>query len=527
MERRISILKFGGTSVGSGERIRQVAQIVARQAQQFEEDFPAVVVSAMAGVTDQLLGLTRSITTGEFEAGQREIDALKAKHLEAAHAITHSPAERARVLVALEEAFMHFEEDVEQLRAARSEDVPLRTAAVAAWGERVSVLLVASALRECDIATEAVRPEVIIIEAPRSEIPYVPGTVIGAQPLAEETRESAARLVVPLLEQGVVPVMAGFIGRTHDGIVATLGRNGSDYSAAVIGAALDCAQVEIYTDVDGVLTADPRIVPNALLLPHLSYAEAAQLSWFGAKVLHPRTLIPLATRNVPVRVRNTFRPHARGTVVGPVGKQRSAATAITVRRQLALITVESRHLFGTSENVGQIFALAARAGITPVAVCSSSGHHLSFVIEEKMAETVVELLQHSAETQPGIAPDRSYRGQMNPDQCESDASIHGRLAERSVQANWKVTSRTGLAACACIGSGFTANPMSPARATTALAHERIPVITQGASDLGIILIVEDRDSERALRSLHRDLIAPVIPLVRHHHTLEKRREAVH
>lgn len=489
MERSVSVLKFGGTSVGSGERIRQVAQIVARQAQQFEEDFPAVVVSAMAGVTDQLLRITRSITTGEFETSAREIDALKAKHREAAFVVTGSPAEHAHVLATLEEAFASFQQDVERLEAARAnpDEVPLRTAAVAAWGERLSVLLVAAAIRECGAVAEAVREEVIIIEAPRSEIPYVPGTVIGADPLAEETRANAARLVAPLLRRAVVPVMAGFIGRTHDGIVATLGRNGSDYSAAVIGAAIDCTQVEIYTDVDGVLTADPRIVPNARLLPHLSYAEAAQLSWFGAKVLHPRTLIPLATRNVPVRVRNTFQPRSRGTIVGPVDEQRSAATAITVRRQLALITVESRHLFGASENVGPIFALAARAGITPVAVCSSSGHHLAFMVEEKMAESIVELLQHDRE-------------------------------------NWKVSSRSNLAACACIGSGFTANPMSPARAVTALAREHIPVITQGASNLGIILIVEDRDSERALRSLHRDLVAPVIPLVRHQQTQEKVRE---
>jgi aspartate kinase len=490
MERSVSVLKFGGTSVGTGERIRQVASIVARQAQQFEEDFPAVVVSAMAGVTDQLLRITRSITTGEFETSAREVEALKAKHRAAAEVVTNSPDERAHVLAALEEAFARFEHDIERLNAslANPDEVPLRTAGVAAWGERLSVLLVAAAVRDQGIATEAVREEVIIIEAPRSEIPYVPGTVIGAEPLAEETRVNAARLVLPLLERGVVPVMAGFIGRTEDGIVATLGRNGSDYSAAVIGAALDCVQVEIYTDVDGVLSADPRIVPNARLLPHLSYAEAAQLSWFGAKVLHPRTLIPLAKRNVPVRVRNTFHPHNRGTIVGSVEKaQRSAATAITVRRQLALITVESRHLFGASENVGQIFALAARAGITPVAVCSSSGHHLAFVVEEKMADSVARLLEHDLE-------------------------------------NWKVSSRKGLAACACIGSGFTGSPMSPARAITALAREHIPVITQGASDLGIILIIEDSNSERALRSLHRDLVAPVIPLVRHQKP-EKVREA--
>jgi aspartate kinase len=481
MERSVSVLKFGGTSVGTGERIRQVAKIVARQAQQSEEEFPAVVVSAMAGVTDQLLRITRSITTGEFEASAREIDALKAKHREAAEIVTSLPEERAQLLATLEEAFVRFEQDVERLNVARAnaDEVPLRTAGVAAWGERLSVLLVAAAARACGASAKAVREEVIIIEEPRSEIPYVLGTVIGADPQAEATRANAARLVMPLLERGVVPVMAGFIGRTDNGIVATLGRNGSDYSAAVIGAAINCVQVEIYTDVDGILTADPRIVPNARLLPHLSYAEAAQLSWFGAKVLHPRTLIPLAKRNIPVRVRNTSHPHNRGTIVGPVDNApRSSATAITVRRQLALITVESRHLFGASENVGQIFALAARSGITPVAVCSSSGHHLAFVVEEKMADSVVKLLEHDLE-------------------------------------NWKVSSRKGLAACACIGSGFTGSPMSPARAITALAREHIPVITQGASDLGIILIIEDSNSERALRSLHRDLVAPVIPLVRH------------
>jgi aspartate kinase len=494
MERSVSVLKFGGTSVGNGERIRQVASIVARQTQQQAEGFPAVVVSAMAGMTDQLLRITRSITGGEFETGTREIDALKQKHLEAAAVVAHSPEGRAALLRELAEAFARFEQDVTRLREAQAgtEEVALRTAGVAAWGERLSVLLVTAALLDLHVAAAAVYEEVICIEKPRSEIPYVPGTVIGADPREEQTRANADRLVRPLLRQEIVPVMAGFIGRTEDGIVATLGRNGSDYSAAVIGAALDCHEVEIYTDVDGILTADPRIVANARLLPHLSYIEAAQLSWFGAKVLHPRTLIPLAPRNVPVRVRNTFRPQARGTVVGPqaghAGKKYSAATAITVRRKLALITVEKRDLFGASENVGEIFALAARAGITPVAVCSSSGHHLAFMVEENMATSVVELLQHDLE-------------------------------------NWQISSRSGLAACACIGSGFTTNPMSPARAITALASEHIPVITQGASDQGIILIIEDRDSESALRSLHRDLIAPAIPLIRQSHAVEKKAEA--
>lgn len=498
MQRRISVLKFGGTSLGDGERICQVAQIVTRQVQQPGEDFPAVVVSAMAGVTDQLLDLAMLTIAGELEACRREREALAARHLQAAQRIAPAPTLQAAVRT----AFARLDQDLARLHSART-GVALQTAAVAAWGERLAVLLLAGALRACGTATAAVRSEVIII-APPSEPPSVPGTVIGAEPLAAETRARAVRLVLPLLTRGVVPVMAGFIGRTVDGVVATLGRNGSDYSAAVIGAALDCACVEIYTDVDGILTADPRVVPNALLLPHLSYAEAAQLSWFGAKVLHPRTLMPLAARNVPVRVRNTFRPYAPGTTVGPPGKERSSATAITVRRHLAQITVESRHLFGTCENAGHIFALAARAGVTPVAICSSSGHHLSFMIEEHMARTAVELLRHSIEIRP-------------------EPPCYAPVQDN--QSQWQVTSRSGLAACACLGSGFTANPMSPARATAALARERIPVITQGAWDLGMILIIEDRDSERALRSLHRDLILPVIPLIRHDRIEEQRREA--
>ena len=214
-----------------------------------------------------------------------------------------------------------------------------------------------------------IQEEAIITDHPLGEIHQTPGTVIGAEPLAQETRVNAQKLAYPLIERNIVPVMPGFIGRTTTGLVTTLGRNGSDYSATVIGAALDCTEVSIYTDVDGVLSADPRIVANARLLPRLSYAEAARLSWFGAKVLHPRTLIPIAHLNIPVRVRNTFRPQSRGTVVGSERTQRSAAAAITVRHQLALITVENTDMFGAPENAGQVFALASRAGASPVAIC--------------------------------------------------------------------------------------------------------------------------------------------------------------
>ena len=497
MQSHVQVLKFGGTSVGSGERMRRVANIIAHTLNDSAEAFPIVVVSAMSKVTDQLLRIAAHIRNGEQEAYEQELTALKRRHLDAAEKAVHNLNEQDALRQDLEAAFLALEDDVARLRRyvaspLDTRELPSLIAAIAAWGERLSVLLVAASAVDIGLQAAPVREEIIITGHLNSELAHA----IGADPLTEETRANAQAIISPLIEQRVVPVVAGFIGRTATGYITTLGRNGSDYSATVIGAALDCTGISIYTDVDGVLTADPRLVMNVRLLTRLSYAEAARLSWFGAKVLHPRTLIPIAHRNIPVRVRSTFRPGNRGTMVGPEGNQKSGAAAISVRRHLALITVESTDLFGVPESAGQVFALAARAGAAPVAICSSSGHHLSFVVEEQAAESIVTLLQ-----QEMAAP-----GMPHPQ-------------------TWRVRSRSGLAACACIGSGFTVDPMSPARAITALARERIPVVTQGASELGITLIVDDTDSERALRCLHRDLIAPVIPLVRHN-VEETRREAL-
>jgi aspartate kinase len=510
MNAHVQVLKFGGTSVGNGERIRRVAQIVAQTHEDPDEAFPIVVVSAMANVTNQLLRIANTVWSGHPDELERELRALKQKHLEAVEKAVHNREGRVALKDALEHAFSEMEHDIAvgiQLRATAREQRSLRSFAdsIAAWGERLSVLLVAASLADLGIPVSPVREEVIITTQPADDAMQGQEAtlVVGGDPLPEETRANAHMLIQPLLKRGIIPVASGFIGRTATGTITTLGRNGSDYSATVIGAALDCVEVSIYTDVDGVLSADPRLVMNTRLLPRLSYAEAARLSWFGAKVLHPRTLIPIAHRNIPVRVRNTFQPHNRGTLIGPNGGLPGGAGAITVRRHLSLVTVENSDLFGVPENAGQVFVLAARAGAAPVAICSSSGHHLSFVIEERAEESVVAFLL------------REMGEMRNVDALASSSA-----------STWRVRSRGGLAACACIGSGFTADPMSPARAVTALARERIPVITHGASELGITLIIEDRDSERALRSLHRDLIAPVIPLVRHSHTASEKKRNV-
>jgi aspartate kinase len=259
MEAVLSVLKFGGTSVGSGERMRRVAHIVAHTYNRAEEPFPVVVVSAMSGVTDQLLRIARFACEDEQEELAREVLALKQRHLEAAEkAVTHREARHA-LRATLQEAFSKLEQDVQALQAAgqHGEDIALPTARVAAWGERLSVLLVAAAVQECGVQAAPVREEVIITARPQGEAPPV-GTVVGADPLMEETRQNAQRLIFPLIERRVVPVAAGFIGRTFDGHVTTLGRNGSDYSASVIGAALDGVEVTIYTDVDAECASAAR-----------------------------------------------------------------------------------------------------------------------------------------------------------------------------------------------------------------------------------------------------------------------------
>jgi aspartate kinase len=229
------------------------------------------------------------------------LDALKQRHLEAADKTVYKREGLQALQHDLHVTFSLLEQDIRAVEAGRSVATQEPTgdrhtttwalhvaSSISAWGERFSVLLVAAAVCDLGIQAVPVREEVIITSDVQADTLPSFGTVVGADPLPHQTRINAGRLIHPLLQCGIVPVVPGFIGRTASGFVTTLGRNGSDYSASLIGAALDCSEVCIYSDVDGILTADPRVVANARLLPRLSYAEAARLSWFGAKVLHPR-----------------------------------------------------------------------------------------------------------------------------------------------------------------------------------------------------------------------------------------------
>ncbi len=290
------ILKFGGTSVGSAEAFDQVAKIVARARQQDSQ--VVVVTSAMSGVTDTLINAAKAAAAGDRKPYREAREDLMAKHQMVAGQLIGDGVERAALGRLFDARLTAFE------RLCRSVDVlgeltPRGLDVISGTGERLSAPLLAAVLRANGVAAEWVDA---------AEIVVTDDNFGNADPLIEPTTVHVESRLQPLLNGGVVPVITGFIGATKDGISTTLGRGGSDYSAAILGAALHADEVQIWTDVNGIMTADPRVVPTARTIPEISYIEAAELAFYGAKVLHPKTILPAVERDIPILVLNTFEP---------------------------------------------------------------------------------------------------------------------------------------------------------------------------------------------------------------------------
>src|SRR5436305_488539 len=330
MSGNLKVMKFGGTSVGDAERIRGAAEIVAGAARRGKV---LAVVSAMSGVTNRLIAAARASAGGDARAGEELREALREQHAAAIEALISDEAARARLTAEAEQIV----KDAATLcrgTAMLRELTPRALDSISSAGERLSARLMAGALEELGQRAAAVEAtEVIVTDDEHGR----------AEPLMEETRVRASGRLLPLLAEGVVPVVTGFIGATRAGTLTTLGRGGSDYSATILGAALDAAEIIIWTDVDGVMTADPRLVADARTINEISYAEAAELAYFGAKVLHPKTLRPVAEASVPVWIRNSFEPGRGGTKITPGGRPSSSGVkAITAIPDVSLITVGGR-----------------------------------------------------------------------------------------------------------------------------------------------------------------------------------------
>jgi aspartate kinase len=465
MSRPLQVMKFGGTSVGSAERIRKAAEIVVAAAREKEI---VVVVSAMAGVTNSLVQAAHRSAGGDAGAAAELGRTLTAKHRETLAALVSDAARRDPLQAQLDAII---EEVVNRCRGVAwlRELTPRTLDSISGVGERLSARIVAATLESLGVRSEAVEATEVIV---------TDDTHGGALPLETETRGRAQAALFPRLRAGLVPVVTGFIAATKDGVHTTLGRGGSDLSGTVIGAALDAADVIIWTDVDGVLTADPRLVPDATLLLDISYNEAAELAFFGAKVLHPSTLHPVRKRGIPVWIRNSFSPETRGTMIGPDGSPTAEGVkAVTAMRDVTLLTVGGPGIIGVPEVAAWTFAATAevRARILLISQASSQDD-ICFVVHSADAARTVEALR------------RTFLLGVRPIELDH------------IHVNDKV------AIVAVVGDNMRGTTGVAGRVFGRLGRENVNIIAiaQGSSESNISFLVEEHAVQRAVSAIHNE-----------------------
>jgi bifunctional aspartokinase / homoserine dehydrogenase 1 len=463
MKLKTLTMKFGGTSVGDPAAIAQTVEIV-RQASASQAQHVVVIVSAMSKVTDLLEKGLRCAAAGD-EVAYRDIGAgLRGKHSDAAQRLL---AEKAGDVLAeidpLIDAYLRFCDSVHVL----GEATPRALDYSMSLGERMSARLVAAAIRQAELAAEAVDATDLIVTDNNFQ---------NASPLLDETRTKVQQGLDPLLKKGVIPVITGFIGATVDGISTTLGRGGSDYSAALIGTCLQSDEVWIWTDVDGVMSADPRVVPDATVIETLNYREVGELAYFGAKVLHPKTIRPVLESGIPLRVKNTFNPDHPGTLIVSNGQAAGRyIKAVTAIHEMSLVTVEGKGMLGVPGIAARTFGAVARTGTSVILISqSSSEQSICFVVPHKSAHTVVE------------AVNREFMLE---------------ISRRDID---QVFTLDHLAVITVVGAGMREIPGIAGKIFTATGDHGVNVIaiTQGSSECSISMVVKAEDADSAVRAIH-------------------------
>lgn len=456
-----TVLKFGGTSLETAKALEQVIAIVGATPGQ-----RVVVVSATAGTTNALIAAARAAAAGDGTTAQRSLDAMAEAHQDLLReTVGGRDAAASEVIAELSERTAALLRSVAILRecTARSLD------AIVSYGEKASAPVVAAALKASGVDAEPVSAERLIV---------TDDAFGNASPLFEESRARIRAELGPMLLEKSVPVVTGFIGATADGVTTTLGRGASDYSAAIVAAALDAAECRIYTDVSGVMSADPRAVPDARPLPRLSYAEAAELSYYGAKVLHPRAVLPAIEAGIPVRILNTFAAAEPGTTITaesvPDG---SAVKAITSLGDLGLITVQGAGMSGVPGFAAKVFDTTAAEGVSVLMISqSSSEHSICFVVPGDTAERL------------RLALERMLAKEIS----------HHDVERVSVEAP--------IAVVAAVGEGMRGTPGIAGRLFGALGRAGVNVIAiaQGSSELNISFCVLEADRDAAVRVIHEE-----------------------
>ncbi|MCS6768699.1 MAG: aspartate kinase [Candidatus Nitrosocaldus sp.] len=463
------MMKFGGNAVSSVERIRHVARdIVARYVQNQDGHRPnhvVAVVSAIKGVTDDLIQVCDSIVRGECSRVESLTKSIEDRHRSIASQLCNNES-YASELSSIVDMLIKEMNDLLRGMMLLNEVTPRSRDYLLSFGERLMAPMLCYALKDIGIRAEHLTGK---------DAGIVTDSNYGdARPLMDTTRLRVRHRLIPMLEQeGVVPVVTGFIGSDQHGNITTLGRGGSDYTATIIASCIDADEVMLWTDVDGLMTADPRMVRSAQVLREVSYAEAMEMALFGAKYLHPRALEPVLEKGIPIRIRNVFNPDCQGTTIlkSPAAYPSKIVKAVTAIRSVSLIDVRGSSMVGSPGTAGRIFNVLGDSRINIIMISQGpSESSISMVVRRSDLDNAVNALE---------------------------LNLLGRLIKG-------INVTDDVAIIAVVGSGMRGTKGVAARVFGAVAKQGINVImiAQGSSELNLAFVVEDKHAEDAVRALH-------------------------
>jgi len=459
------VMKFGGTSVASGENIRHIANLIANYVGQ---GYAIVtVVSALKGVTDKLVEASEQAKNGNRDYIHEFKQETFEKHLAAARKAVGNKVIREEVERIIKETVDELENVLTGIIYV-GELTPKSKDYVLSFGERLSTPIVWGALKDLGLNAQHYTGK---------DVGIVTDSNFGeASPLMKVTKHQVKEKIEPLLEKGIVPVVTGYIAATQDGVTTTLGRGGSDYTATILGAALDVDEVWIWTDVDGLMTSDPKVVPSAKMMTEISLQEATEMTIFGAKAMHPRALEPAMEENIPVRIRNAFNPENPGTII--VKEKRikpgDVVKAITLVKDVALVNVSGAGMVGAPGTAAKVFDVLGKDNINILMISQSvSEANISFIIQRSLLERAVSTLE---------------------------IALLGRGLIR------EVTAEDDVCVVAVVGAGMKGTPGVASRIFTAIARKGINIrmIAQGSSELNISFVVKEIDGEEAVQAIHEE-----------------------
>jgi aspartokinase/homoserine dehydrogenase 1 len=455
------VMKFGGTSLGSVDRIKGAARVVASSRQ----SDPIVILSAMGGVTDRLLDAGDMAIRGADQEVVESLKSLRRTHQSAVAGLIEDAGAAEALVSELEPIWEEMQKVLTGVLLLRELSTRSRDL-IGSFGERLIVPIFSAYLNQIGVRAEAVDARKIILTKDDADFALVD---------FQETKRRCSELV-EMVGRGMVPVVTGFICATPEGITTTLGRGGSDYTASVVGFSVDASEIQIWTDVDGVMTADPRIVSTARVLHRISYKEAAEMSYFGAKVLHPKTIMPAADLNIPIHIKNTFDPDQEGTLITTESpKIHQGVKTVSSITGVTLVSIEGRGMLGVPGTAQRAFgAIASRRINVLMFSQGSSEQHISLVVSKQDGDNTVRALR------------REFEPEIDKRQVDRIATI------------------SNIAIIALVGEGMKSIPGIAARTFGVIGDTdmNILMIAQGSSELNLSLVVSQSDASNAVRLIH-------------------------